>query len=348
MSSTKKSIMEILREQSRYCGMLGSPLYAHLLGNAAADFTEGGPTAEILQGHEADPAGSALALRFMGAIHRLVLEGDADLLAQHYPSTGGKPSMEKVWSDFRDTIEANVQTLRTNVERPVQTNEPGRCAALIGGFLEAARTFGPMLRVLEVGASAGLNLRFDAYRYEARGRTWGPADSPVRLCSYNTQRVPPFETPAEVVERKGCDPSPLDPSSPEDQLTLMSYVWPDQIWRHRLLRGALEVAARIPVEVERAGGPDWIRARSEERVEGVTTVVFHSIVMQYMSRPDRAAFATAVTQAGEAATKESPWVWLRMEPAGDVAEVRFTAWPGGEERLIARTGYHGDPVEWMG
>jgi hypothetical protein len=36
-----------------------------------------------------------------------------------------------------------------------------------------------------------------------------------------------------------------------------------------------------------------------------------------------------------------------MEPATDeFTDVRLTVWPGGEDRLLARAGYHGDPVEW--
>jgi hypothetical protein len=35
-----------------------------------------------------------------------------------------------------------------------------------------------------------------------------------------------------------------------------------------------------------------------------------------------------------------------MEPAGELTDVRLTLWPGGEERLLAQAGYHGDPVIW--
>ena len=46
---------------------------------------------------------------------------------------------------------------------------------MLGGFLEIARRTGLTLRLLEVGASAGLNLRFDSYRYELGDERWGPA-----------------------------------------------------------------------------------------------------------------------------------------------------------------------------
>lgn len=76
------------------------------------------------------------------------------------------------WPAFVAALDEHLDELRLLIERPVQTNEPGRCAALLGGFLEVARRTGLRLRLLEIGSSAGLNLRFDSYRYdsaEARG-----------------------------------------------------------------------------------------------------------------------------------------------------------------------------------
>lgn len=71
--------------------------------------------------------------------------------------------------------------MRELIQLPVQTNEVGRCAALLFGFLTVAGKDPPPLRLLEIGASAGLNLRWDRYRYEANGFAWGPADSQVRV-----------------------------------------------------------------------------------------------------------------------------------------------------------------------
>jgi hypothetical protein len=130
---------------------------------------EGEVVYAVLQGHERDPGPSALALRLMGAVHRLVLRGDAPALARHYPSAGGRPG--DPWPPFLDVLRDWREELAPMIEQPVQTNEPGRCAALLGGFLEVARDTGLPLRLLEVGASAGLNLRFDAYRAATHGHS---------------------------------------------------------------------------------------------------------------------------------------------------------------------------------
>ncbi|MDQ3941380.1 MAG: DUF2332 domain-containing protein [Actinomycetota bacterium] len=162
------------------------------------------------------------------------------------------------------------------------------------------------------------------------------------------QRGPlPFEGAAQVVERRGCDRAPLDPVREEDRLTLLSYVWPDQLTRIRLLRAALEVAPRVPAPVDEASAPEWIRQRLSETVEGVATVVFHSIFFQYLSKDEGREFVDAIQAASERANASAPVAWLRMEPAGDQAEVRLATWPGGTERLVATAGYHGAAVRWL-
>lgn len=336
-----------LRKQAYWCGRLGSELYAFLLGRAALDVEAGGPCWEVLRGHESDPPDSAPALRFMGAVHRLVLTGAAPALALYYPSVGGEPDQAGCWPAFGATVEQNRDSLRELIRRPVQTNEVGRCAALVGGFLLVARASRLPLRLLEIGASAGLNLRWDRYYYEADGESWGDAASPVRLTESFVAGRPPFGATAGVVERRGCDLNPLDPSTEEGELTLLSFVWADQTARLATLRGAVEVARRVPAAVDAADAPRWLEARLRDLRAGAATVVFHSIVWQYMSESERGRVAGLIESAGRAASASSPLAWLRMEPGADMAEVRLTTWPGGAERLLATAGFHGRDVRWL-
>ena len=73
---------------------------------------------------------------------------------------------------------------------PLQTNETSRCGALAGGFCEVAASTGMPLRILELGASAGLNLHFDRYRYESGGMALGPAASSVSAHAARASGVP--------------------------------------------------------------------------------------------------------------------------------------------------------------
>jgi hypothetical protein len=85
-----------------------------------------------------------------------------------------------------------------------------------------------------------------------------------------------------------------------------------------------------------------------EPVPGSATAIYHSIVSQYLSDEERAALFDTIRAAGERASAEAPLAWLRMEPADDRANLELTLWPGGEDRLLARVGYHGSPVGLCG
>ncbi len=343
-----RSTAALLREQAGWCQTLGSSLYGALLAKCADDLESGGPVADVLAGHEDDPARSALALRLMGAVHRLVLEGRAAALAAFYPSMGGDPERPGAWEAFREVVRRHTSELRQLVERPVQTNEVGRCAALVGGFVTIARETGMSLRLLEIGTSAGLNLAWDRYRYEARASAFGDPASPVRIDDVFTGAEPALDVAVRVASRRGCDLAPLDPRRAEDRLTLQSYVWPDQGDRLRLLRGALEVAQREAVEVERAHAIPWLTSALATPSIGATTVVFHSVMIIYLEREERARVRAILDAAGERATAEAPLAWLRLEPPGKqlAFELRLTLWPTGEDRLLALAGPHGRPVEW--
>jgi len=341
-----QTVPEHLRWQADACGRLGSPLYAALLARAADDFEAGGVVARVIGARPATNA-SALALRLMGSVHRLVLEGEAPKLAATYPSAGGHADPDAAWAAFTALIEERFDAVDAGLDRPVQTNEVGRATSLVGGFLEVARMTGLPLRTFEIGASGGLNLRWDRFFYEARGATWGPPESPVRLCSYNSDRALPFGVDARVVERAGCDAAPIDLSTEDGRLRLLSYIWPDQIHRIRLFRAALEVAAATPVQLDRADAIAWTDERWRPQ-PGTATVVFHSIVMQYLGER-RTAFKELVrTRGPRDATDDAPLAWLRFEPVGDEAALRLTVWPGGVDQTLAWSGFHGQNVRWVG
>jgi len=332
------------RLQSEGCAMLGSALYAGLLDRVAADVEAGGPCLDVLSPFAGWAFGSAYALRMMGAVNRLVLTGSAPSLEPHFAPGGDAAA---AWEPFLSLLaDRGDEVQAVAVERGVQTNEVGRCAALAPALLWLAD--GRPLRLLEIGASAGLNLRWDRYRYES---LWGDPASPVRLVDRYDGEVPPFaaRSSVEVVERRGCDRSPVDAATGDGALTLLSYVWPDQEERVALLRGAIEVAREVPARVDEAGAGDWLEDALAEPLPGDTvTVVFHSIFWQYVAEEERSRIRAALAGAGERASDGARLAWLRMEADGADARLDVTTWPGGDERLVGRAGYHGRPVRWLG
>jgi hypothetical protein len=337
---TGSAVSRRLRRQAAWCQELGSPFYGVLLDHVAADFDHGGPVSDVLAGFQDEPGTSALALRFMGAVHRLVLDETLPELAAHYPSAGGDGDAEAAWPVFRRSAAVHGPRIRELVARGCQTNEVGRSAALLGGFLEIAHRSGLELRILELGASAGFNLMWDRYRYESPRGAWGDPASPVRF-DHAFEVPPPLNWTATVLERKGCDLNPIDPASEEGALTLRSFVWPDQLSRLALLDGAIEIAAAEPVEVERIGAADFVERELAKPNRGVATVVYHSVFMQYVDQSSQERIAAALQRSKELAGRSAPVHRLSMEPGHDTWEIRL------DGELLGTSRAHGTGVRWL-
>ena len=343
----------LLRDQARQCVAMGSPLYAGLLERAALDAEAGGATFALVENDPAPgPRGDALGLRLLAAGHRLALEGRAQALALQLPST--RPAAQAhvaidpdaAWTALHDLIARDAEAMRPLVALPCQTNEVGRTAGLVFGFFEAAETTGLPLSLVEVGASAGLNLRFDHFRFGGGGATWGAPESPVNLEGLWLEA--PLHRPArlQVVERVGCDRRPVDLTTDDGRLALLASVWADQSARFGRLSGALEIARRVPAVVDRADVTEWLPSKLAEPRPGRATVVYHSIFEEYLPEAKRLWFHETLAEAGRRATDKAPFFWIRLEPFPENVSygVRVTRWPGGSERLVATCLAHGSDV----
>jgi hypothetical protein len=339
-----------LRRQSEQCGLYGSALTAALLHGAADDLVAGGVVLDLLGPYADEPSGSVASLRYAGALHRLVLERKAPELALHYPSVGGRAPVTQVWPAAERATREHLEELRTLVQNPVQTNEVGRSVALYGALM----MIGGPIRLLEIGASAGLNLRCDAFAYPLRpGLIYGDRHSALRFVEPWSGTFRPAGQPPSLVTRAGCDPRPLDPSTAEGRLTLTSYVWADQLERLERLRTALEIARRVPAHVEQATAVDFLSGELIELPAGVTTVVWHSVVWQYMDPEERRVVNDLLSDAGSRATDARRLARVSLEPSriggGDYSfQVHVQTWPGGERLHVADATGHGPPVHWLG
>lgn len=336
-----------VRLQARTCRDHGSPMYGDLLEEVARDVEAGGPLADVLTGHAGDdPVADALALRLMGSAHRLVLERRAGDLAAFYPSVGGTWEPDGGWAAFRALAAEQPDALAEWLDRPPQTNEVGRAAALYGALLHLPADL--PVRLTELGASGGLNLRADRFCYvDGEGRALGDPSSPVRIDPAWLGRSLGPGAP-EVTERRGCDLRPVDVATPEGRLSLTAYVWADMTTRFERLRGAFAVAAEVPVEVRRQGAADFLSEL--DLVEGTTTVVWHSVVWQYLPAAERAAVSQRLEALGAGATPSRRLAHVAVEPVRrdpePVFEVRLRFWPDGTSRLLGTTVPHGVPTRW--
>ena len=319
---------------------------------AADDLDAGGVVAELFAGLDASWA-SVPGLRLAAVLHRLVLAGRAPELAPFYPDAGGTRPPQHAWPLAAAVLRAHAPEARERLPRTVQTNEPGRAAALYGALLWLLDRIPLPVRLLEIGASAGLNLRVDRFAYVVDGQVLGDPGSPLVLEEPWVGRPVPAPARAaaalRITDRAGCDPAPLDPEEPEDRLTLLSYVWPDEEERLARARAALAVAARVPAPVQAEPTAAWLGRRLAAGREGELTVLWQSVVRQYVDDADWAGIEAAVEQAGADADPGRPLAWIAMEP-GDGRlldfELRATTWPGDRRRRLARVDPHGAPVRW--
>lgn len=341
----QSELIDDIREQADWCGRLHSPLYQGLLLKIAGDVAASGTYWQFLEAFAGEHRRSLLPLRFLAMFHRQALEGKFPELALAYPSCGGAADPDRAFHVIRRALEDRGSELHAQVPRTVQTNEVSRCCALLPGFLDIAARTGLPLRLLELGCSAGLNLRWDRYRYQTPGGEWGDPES--RLVFPNAfNREPSWLGAVAISDRRGCDLNPID-STGTGRIALLSFVWPDQIERFHQIERAIEIARGVPATLEQADAPEWLEGQLAQKTPGVATVVFHSIVLLYLSSAARAQVESILRNAGERASRESPLAWLSMEPGAVEADVHLTLWPGGKRRQIARAGFHGRTVELL-
>ena len=339
------NLQSALRRQALSGAQLGSPMYAGLCERLADDLAAGGPASVVLAGHEDDPGPSALALRLLGSVHRLVLERRAGALAAYYPSVGGTWDPEAGWLALRALLAAEPDAVREWLDRPPQTNEVGRATGLMAGLLSLP--WPHPVRLFEIGSSGGLNLLADHFRYVTPQGSIGPADSPVVLDPAWTG-VLPLRAPPVVVERLGSDVMPVDVRTTEGRLVLTAYVWPDQIHRLERLRGAFALADRIPYAVRREAAGALVAGL--ELVGGTTTVLWHSVMWQYLGRDEQDRVRASIVALGVRATPSAPFAHVFLEPARRTPEseheflVVLETWPTGERRVLGTSVGHGVPT----
>jgi len=298
---------------------------------------------QILALVDGSPAGQRRPNLILAAVHFLLLGGDGEALGRHYdtvcdflglgPATPDPATVFGDFSDFcatrRDEIAALLAT------RATQTNEIGRCAALLPAFATVAGEHpGRALGLVDLGASAGLNLLFDRYGYDyGGGRLAGATGSTVQLdCELRGPGLPPLG-PVPVASRTGLDQRPVDLGTEEGPRWLLACQWPGHLERFRRQRHALALAAEAP------GPPEVVRGDMIDDLPRVVDRVpvdahlclFHSWVAAYLT-PDRQRELVGAVQ--ELAARR-PLSWLFAESPYETPGLPVPPAPGGVSERAA-------------
>lgn len=341
---TARVVPQDLTLLAESCSRMGSRFFAALLERAAAAYEDDEPLRALLDRHAHR---SRIGLRLGGAAHFRALRGSAPSIATHYPSTGGDGDPEAAWDAVLADIHANAAAYDELFQREIQTNEVARALPVLAGMLLVAHSTGLGLRVFEIGASAGLLLNFDRYRYVGDGWTWGDPRSPLHLQNGTAEGAPAhLNAELRVLERYGCDLHRLDAREPLDVDTLLCFVWPDQHERLERLRTALEIAREHPPEVVECDGIAWAREAALPS-QGAATVLLHAVITEHMTADTRARLRQTIDDLAVRAAPAAPFAWVRMEPAERGYDTLVTFWPGERESRIARSDGHAQNLRWV-
>lgn len=231
---------------------------------------------------------------FLAAIHYLLMGDPGAPLARFYPSLHDDPGpVDQVDSDFVDFVLANEdQIVDLANTRYTQTNECRRCTALLPGVMTSPfDTF----HLIEIGASAGLNLALDRYRYDFGGLVWGPGGGV--LLTADTPGDPPRLRPIELRRRIGIDLDVVDRSDPDDLRWLDALIWPEHEDRRRCLHEALESTGDVEIEMVEGSVIDELAGALERLPGGEPVVVMNSFVLNQLDEEQRAQVSGIVAAA---------------------------------------------------
>jgi len=274
-----------------------SPLYRCLSRTVAA-------TGQLLDLACQGRPGQYPTFLFFGAVHLLLLAGTEHPLARFYPSLAGERALPPegagpaLVSFGRDHAAELAETIRT---RLVQTNQVQRAIGLRLGLSVIADEVPGPVHVIEVGTSAGLNLRFGRYGYRLNGRRFGDPASPVQLAAecHGQQPEPDLDRQPAIASVLGIDLQPVDPAERADRAWLQALVWPENHRQRALLTTALELAAADPPPILAGDVIDVLPGIAGALPAGQPRVVFHAATRMHVPTSRLAAFDAAIERAGD-------------------------------------------------
>lgn len=257
----------------------------------------------------------------LAAVHDVLLAGDDHRLRAWYPSVvpDARPvgqGTEDPWPPFRELV-LDHGDVETNLrERSTQTNEVGRCAALLPALTEVADTAPGSppggtrpLGLVEVGASAGLNLLLARYDYHYapdpdhhRGDEVHivDGDSPVVLdCQLRGPIRPPLPQVAPAIASAiGLDLQPVDLRDRLRSRWLVACQWPEQHDRLHRLRAAIALAHGDPPRVVAGDAVDDLAGAIDTVAAFVLPVVFATWSLSYLTEARQWAVLAELDRIG--------------------------------------------------
>ena len=342
-------VREAIEWQARHADEAHAPRTARVIRAELAILESDTATGRRMANWHGLVLADAMPLRIAGGLHWLCLTGEDRRLEPVYAGLlTDQAAIDAIVADMAVKYDARLMPW---LDGPPQTNEAGRSASIMAGLLWLSQRVGPKFELNEIGASAGINTMMGRYRYELGGVVAGPSLSRMKIAP-EWRGPPPPDGKVEIVDARGCDRAPVDLTDPKQALRLKAYVWPDATERMTRLDIAIAMAERAAPDLVRMDAGEFVRERlAAPREPGVTRVLFHSIVWQYLPGATQRAITDMMERAGERATSEMPLAWIALETNRETFkhELWMRYWPGGAEAVkLAEAHPHGAWVEWLG
>ena len=275
----------------------GCPLYTALAEGVSDD----AHVLEIASSARRPPVPNLL----FAAVHYLLLRGAAHTLSSFYASLTPEPSSAgDAYPHFRDFCMEHESDLRDLMStRLVQTNEVARCSYLRPAFaFIAEETQGQPLSLVDIGASAGLNLLWDRYAYDYKGHGLaGDRHSPVGIAvEVRGNNCPPIphDSPS-VAFRTGVDLNPVDVTDSDSALWLRALVWPGHERRADQLQAAMSLASNNPPALVAGNVLNVLPAILANVPARTTLCIFHNHALNQFSQEDRCQFTALVDECSK-------------------------------------------------
>lgn len=315
-------------------------IYAHLSGAIASDDL-------ILEVASAAQKGQPIPNLLFASVHFLLAENLCDPLAKFYPSMlGSEVLSDETFPAFREFVVRH----RTDIEellrtRLVQTNEVQRCALLLPAILHVVAPYGNRpVHLIEIGASAGLNLLWDQYGYEySDGRIAGSPQSHLTLkCEFRGSRVPSLGSLPVISHRVGLDLNPINVSVESESLWLEALTWPSQLHRLERLRTAIRVRNQHDIRMQGGDATVLLAKELDQVVSGDLAVIFHTWVANQLSGEQREALFATVE--GHGRTHDIVHLYNNIEP-----HFHATSYRDGKryDEALANSDGHVSWIEWL-
>jgi hypothetical protein len=325
---------------------------AHLYAAIASEICDDDEVLSLTRG--AQPGQPAPNMLF-GAVHYLLLRGAQHPLREPYADVAPQPVPHAgAGARFRDFCLAHGDDVEALVrERRVQTNVLERCGALLPAFAVAAEWLGTRdLAVVEIGASAGLNLLWDrfAYRY-SNGTSWGDAASGVQLEIEvrGGRALPAIPPDLRSAWRAGMDLRPVDLTDADELLWQRALMWPERVDRQRRLAAAAPLLREAGVRIRAGDAVELLPAMLDEASADAGLLVVASHTLYQVPDRARARVDDVVRAPGERRRVALVTMDMNMKELSDLGSIELVRFDAGgvETRTLAQGHPHGAWIEWL-